>query len=72
MREVVHARKVAQQYGHLVSANSFANTVSSGETVCSYMATLSHGAEFRGRQRPCTQSMFGATVGPAVGCEVKG
>ena len=41
-----------------------------GATVCSYMAAVSHGAEFRGRQRPCAQSMFGATVGPAVGCEV--
>ena len=43
-----------------------------GETVCPYMAAVSHGAEFRGRQRPCAQSMFGATVGSAVGCEVKG
>ena len=43
-----------------------------GETVCSYMPTLSHGAEFRGRQKSCAQSTFGATVGPAVGCEVKG
>ena len=43
-----------------------------GKTVCPYMAALSHGAEFRGRQRSCTQSMVGATVGPAVGCEVKG
>ena len=41
------------------------------ETVCSYTATLCRGAEFRGRQRSCAQSMFGATVGPAVGCEVK-
>ena len=43
-----------------------------GETVCSYMATVRHGAEFRGRQRSCAQSTFGAVVGPAVGCEVKG
>ena len=43
-----------------------------GETVCSYMATLCHGAEYRGRQRSCAQGMFGATAGPAVGCEVKG
>ena len=43
-----------------------------GEAVCSYTATVRHGAEFRGRQRSCAQSMFGATVGPAVGCEVKG
>ena len=43
-----------------------------GKTVCPYMAALSRGAEFRGRQRSCAQSTFGATVGPAVGCEVKG
>ena len=43
-----------------------------GETVCPYMAALSHGAEFRGRQRSCARSMFGATVGSAVGCEVEG
>ena len=42
------------------------------ETVCSYIATLRHGAEYRGRQRSCAQSTFAATVGPAVGCEVKG
>ena len=42
-----------------------------GETICSYIATLRHGAEYRGCRRSCAQSMFGATVGPAVACEVK-
>ena len=43
-----------------------------GKTVCPCMAALSHGAEFRGRQRPHAQSTFGSTVGLAVSCEVKG
>ena len=43
-----------------------------GKTVCLYMAALSRGAEFRDRQKSCARTTFGATVGPAVGCEVKG
>ena len=43
-----------------------------GETLCSYTAMLGHDAEYRDRQTSCAQSVFGATVGPAVGWEVKG